>query len=340
MAEQYIFTIENLTKAYDKREVLKNIWLAFYPGAKIGVIGSNGAGKTTLLRIMAGQDTDFLGTARLTDGFTVGFVPQEPRLTPNKTVLDNVEEAVAGTRALLAKQEEHRQQDGRGVAGGDRQALRADGPGPGSDRRRRRLGPRPPSRNRHGRHAAAARRRAGRTALRRRTAARRPVQDAAAEARPAAARRADQPPRRRDRRLAGTDLAGVHRHGRRRHARPLLPRQRRPVDSGTGPRPGVSRARAITRRGWSRRRSVSGKEEKTESARQKTLARELEWAQMAPRARIAKSKARLAAYEKLASPGIRGEGRGTGHADSAGAAPGRPGRAGQGRQEGVTATTC
>jgi sulfate-transporting ATPase len=106
MGEQYIFTIENLSKAYNKREVLKNIWLAFYPGAKIGVIGPNGSGKSTLLRIMAVQDTDFLGTARLTDGFSVGFVPQEPQLTPAKTVLENVEEAVAGTRALLAKQEE------------------------------------------------------------------------------------------------------------------------------------------------------------------------------------------------------------------------------------------
>src|SRR5206468_10498237 len=88
------------------REVLKNIWLAFYPGAKIGAIGSNGAGKSTLLRVMAGQETDFLGTARLTDGFSVGFVPQEPRLTPDKNVRENVEEAVAGTRALLARQEE------------------------------------------------------------------------------------------------------------------------------------------------------------------------------------------------------------------------------------------
>src|SRR5436305_5086183 len=85
MAEQYIYTIEDLSKAYDKREVLKNIWLAFYPGAKIGTIGSNGSGKSTLLRVMAGQETDFHGTARLTAGFSVGFVPQEPRLTPNKT---------------------------------------------------------------------------------------------------------------------------------------------------------------------------------------------------------------------------------------------------------------
>jgi ATPase subunit of ABC transporter with duplicated ATPase domains len=85
MAEQYIFTIENLTKAYGKKEVLKNIWLSFYPGAKIGVIGSNGAGKSTILRVMALQETDFLGTARLTPGFSVGIVPQEPRLTDAKS---------------------------------------------------------------------------------------------------------------------------------------------------------------------------------------------------------------------------------------------------------------
>jgi sulfate-transporting ATPase len=106
MAEQYIYTIEALNKAYNKREVLKNIWLAFYPGAKIGVIGSNGAGKSTLLRVMAGVDKDFMGTARLTAGFSVGFVPQEPKLDETKTVLGNVEQAVKGTRELLAKHEE------------------------------------------------------------------------------------------------------------------------------------------------------------------------------------------------------------------------------------------
>ena len=106
MAEQYIFTIEALTKAYAKREVLKDIWLAFYPGAKIGVIGSNGSGKSSLLRIMAGADKDFLGSARLTEGFTVGWVPQEPRLTEDKNVLENLEEAVAPTRKLLQRSEE------------------------------------------------------------------------------------------------------------------------------------------------------------------------------------------------------------------------------------------
>src|SRR5205823_4091995 len=106
MAEQYIFTIENLGKAYGKREVLKNIWLAFYPGAKIGVIGSNGAGKSTLLRVMVGVEKDFLGSARLTPGFTVGYVPQEPRLDETKDVRGNIEEAVAPTRALLQRHEE------------------------------------------------------------------------------------------------------------------------------------------------------------------------------------------------------------------------------------------
>src|SRR5437588_11412704 len=106
MGEQYIFTIENLTKVYGKREVLKNIWLAFYPGAKIGVIGSNGAGKSTLLRVMALAEKDFLGSARPADGITIGFVPQEPRLDETKDVKGNVEEAVAATRALLQRYED------------------------------------------------------------------------------------------------------------------------------------------------------------------------------------------------------------------------------------------
>src|SRR5207302_8959760 len=106
MSDHYIFTIERLTKAYAKREVLKNIWLAFYPGAKIGVIGANGSGKSSLLRIMAQQDKDFLGTARLTAGYTIGFVPQEPRLTESKNVRGNVEEPVVATRAMLNRFEE------------------------------------------------------------------------------------------------------------------------------------------------------------------------------------------------------------------------------------------
>lgn len=106
MGDRYIYNIANLTKHYGKKEVLKNINLSFFPGAKIGVIGSNGAGKSTLLKIMAGVDKEFMGEAWPEKGATIGFVPQEPHLTPGKTVLENVEEAVAHIRALLKKQEE------------------------------------------------------------------------------------------------------------------------------------------------------------------------------------------------------------------------------------------
>src|SRR5438094_4226158 len=106
MGEKYIFNIEHLTKHYGKKEVLKDINLYFYPGAKIGVIGPNGSGKSTLLKIMAGADTEFMGEAWPDKGATIGHVPQEPHLTPGKTVLENVEEGVAHIRALLRKQEE------------------------------------------------------------------------------------------------------------------------------------------------------------------------------------------------------------------------------------------
>ena len=106
MAAHYILTIENLSKAYAKKEVLQNIWLSFYPGAKIGVIGGNGSGKSTLLRIMAGIETDFLGSVRPANGIRIGYLPQEPMLDASKDVRGNVETAVAPIRALLARFDE------------------------------------------------------------------------------------------------------------------------------------------------------------------------------------------------------------------------------------------
>src|SRR5204863_1922007 len=88
------------------REILKGIWLSFYHGAKIGVLGGNGAGKSTLLRIMAGDDKDFLGEARPADGMRIGYLPQEPQLDAAKDVRAVVEEGVAETRALLTRFEQ------------------------------------------------------------------------------------------------------------------------------------------------------------------------------------------------------------------------------------------
>ena len=102
MAAQYIYTMRDLRRFYPPdREVLKGINLSFYPGAKIGVIGSNGSGKSSLLRIMAGEDDGFTGEARLTDGFSVGFLSQEPELDPSKDVAGNVADGVAATKALV-----------------------------------------------------------------------------------------------------------------------------------------------------------------------------------------------------------------------------------------------
>ena len=102
MPAQFIYTMHNLRRFYPPdREVLRGINLSFFPGAKIGVIGANGSGKSSLLRIMAGVDDGFTGEARLTPGFSVGFLPQEPQLDPAKDVLGNVSDGIAGTKALV-----------------------------------------------------------------------------------------------------------------------------------------------------------------------------------------------------------------------------------------------
>ena len=99
---QFIYVMKDLRKIVPpKREILKGIWLSFYPGAKIGVVGPNGSGKTSVLKIMAGVDTDFLGEAWPAKGTRVSYLPQEPRLNPDLDVRGNVEEAVSETRGLL-----------------------------------------------------------------------------------------------------------------------------------------------------------------------------------------------------------------------------------------------
>ena len=104
---QFIYTMKGLGKVHQPDHVvLKDIWLSFYYGAKIGVLGLNGAGKSSLLKIMAGEDKNFSGEAWITDGYSVGILHQEPKLDPAKTVLGNVEEGVADIKALLTRYDE------------------------------------------------------------------------------------------------------------------------------------------------------------------------------------------------------------------------------------------
>ncbi len=301
MAEQYIYTIESLTKAYGKREVLKNIWLAFYPGAKIGVIGSNGAGKSSLLRVMAGVDTDHLGTARLTPGFTVGFVPQEPRLDESADVLGNLEEAVAPTRALLRRSEELGAKFGETLPDAEMEKVQAE-----FDKVQDAI-------------AAANAWDLDRQLEIAMDAMRLPPGDARPQTLSGGERRRvalckmllqkpdllllDEPTNHLDaesvdwlerhlQEYAGTVVAVTHdRYFLDNVAQWILE-----LDRGVGyPFKGNYSS-------WlDQKQARLAKEEKQESARRKALTRELEWAKMAPRARVAKSKARLSAYEKLAA---------------------------------------
>ena len=300
MAEQYIFTIERLSKAYAKREVLKNIWLAFYPGAKIGVIGSNGAGKSSLLRIMAGADTDFLGTARLTPGFSVGFVPQEPRLDETTDVRGNIEQAVAPQRALLAKVEElgnkmaeaSPEEMDKLMADMDKVQAAIDAGNLWELDRQLEIAM---------------------------DAMRLPPPDAKATTLSGGERRRvalckmmlqkpdllllDEPTNH----LDAESVAWLERHLQEYPGTVVsVTHDRYFLDNVAQWILELDRGQGIPWKGnyssWlEQKQQRLEKEEKTESARRKALSRELEWAKMAPRARVAKSKARLSAYEKLAS---------------------------------------
>jgi sulfate-transporting ATPase len=102
----FVYTMQNVRKVYPGKEVIKDLTLAFLPGAKIGILGLNGAGKSTLLKIMGGLDTEYTGEAKPGKNVKVGYLAQEPKLDANKSVRENVEGAVAATRALLTRFEE------------------------------------------------------------------------------------------------------------------------------------------------------------------------------------------------------------------------------------------
>ena len=104
---QFVYVMKGLSKTYPGgKQVLKDIWLSFYPGAKIGIVGINGAGKSTLMKIMAGMDKEFTGEAWAANGVRMGYLSQEPQLDPDKSVRENVMEGVAPQQAILDRYNE------------------------------------------------------------------------------------------------------------------------------------------------------------------------------------------------------------------------------------------
>jgi len=301
MSKQYIFTIANLTKKHAQREVLKDIWLAFFPGAKIGVLGRNGAGKSSLLRIMAGQDTEFDGEARLTEGFSSGFLPQEPVLNPDKDVWGNVEEAVAHRRAMLDRYNEISAKLGEPLDDRQMQKLydemarlqdQIDATNTWELDREIEIAfdvMNLPPRDADVSTLSGGERR--RVALCKLLLQRpdlllldEPTNHLDAEAVAWLERHLSEYP--------GTVVAVTH--------------DRYFLDNVAGWILELDRGRGIPWEGnyssWlEQKQERLAKEEKSSLARQKTLQRELEWVRMAPRARQAKSKARIKAYEQMAA---------------------------------------
>ena len=301
MSKKYIYQISNLTKKIGQREVLKEIWLAFYPGAKIGVLGRNGSGKSSLLRIMAGLDTEFDGEARLTDGFTVGLLEQEPLLNPEKDVLGNVEEAVASTRKLVAEFEQL----------GEKYAEVADDP----DAMEKLMARQAALQDQIDAADAWEIDRHVEIAM---TAMNLPPGDAKIDQLSGGERRRvalcrillekpdllllDEPTNH----LDAESVAWLERHlGEYSGTVVAVTHDRYFLDNVAGWILELDRGQGIPWEGnytsWlEQKRKHLEVEEKQATARQRTLQRELDWVRMAPRARQAKSKARLKAYESLA----------------------------------------
>src|SRR6516225_8303997 len=301
MPEQYILTIERLGKAYNKREVIKNMTLAFFPGAKIGVIGGNGTGKSTLLRIMAAVDSDYLGTVRHANGITIGFVPQEPRLTDGKNVRENIEEAVAPVRALLQRSEELGAKFGEDLPPEEMEKVQAE-----FDRVQDQIAAADAwDLDRHVEIAMDAMRLPPAEAM--------PDTLSGGERRRVALCKTllqkpdllllDEPTNH----LDAESVAWLERHLQEYPGTVIaVTHDRYFLDNVAGWILELDRGHGIPWKGnyssWlDQKQQRLAKEEKAESARPNALARELEWAKMAPRARVAKSKARLNQYEKLAS---------------------------------------
>jgi sulfate-transporting ATPase len=301
MPAHYIFSIENLSKAYGKKDVLKNIWISFYPGAKIGVIGGNGSGKSTLLRIMAGTETDFHGTARPASGTSIGYLPQEPMLDATLDVRGNVEIAVAPIRAHLTRFDEINARLAEGPDADEMDALLAE----------------------QARVQDAIEAAEGWDVDRRveiaMDAMRLPPGDALVSTLSGGERRRvalckillerpgllllDEPTNH----LDAESVAWLERHLQEYPGTVVLvTHDRYFLDNVAQWILELDRGQGIPWEGnyssWLEQKQARlVLEEKQESTRRKQLARELEWVRMSPRARVAKNRARLQRYEQLAS---------------------------------------
>ena len=302
MAEQYIFTMQNLRKVVPpQREILRGIYLSFFPGAKIGILGLNGAGKSTVLRIMAGVDKEFTGEAYPAGGTRIGYLSQDPQLDPKKTVLENVEDGVKTVKELLKRFDELGEKMGESLPDAEMDKVMAE----------------------YAKVQDAIEAANGweldRTLENAMDALRCPPPDAdvtkisGGERRRVALCRLllekndmlllDEPTNHLDaesvawleqflKEFPGTVVAVTH--------------DRYFLDNVAGWILELDRGAGIPWKGnyssWLEQKEARLEiEEKTESARQRTLKRELEWVRLSPRARQAKSKARLQAYEQLVS---------------------------------------
>jgi ATP-binding cassette ChvD family protein len=302
MAEKYIFTMQNLRKVVPpQREILRGIYLSFFPGAKIGILGLNGAGKSTVLRIMAGVDKEFTGEAYPAGGTRIGYLSQDPQLDPKKTVLENVEDGVKTVKELLKRFDELGEKMGESLPDAEMDKVMAE----------------------YAKVQDAIEAANGweldRTLENAMDALRCPPPDAdvtkisGGERRRVALCRLllekndmlllDEPTNHLDaesvawleqflKEFPGTVVAVTH--------------DRYFLDNVAGWILELDRGAGIPWKGnyssWLEQKEARLEiEEKTESARQRTLKRELEWVRLSPRARQAKSKARLQAYEQLVS---------------------------------------
>jgi sulfate-transporting ATPase len=308
MSAQYIYTMHKVTRFYPPdREVLKDVSLSFYPGAKIGVLGANGAGKSSLLKVMAGVDDGFTGEARLTPGFSVGMLEQEPHLDESKTVKDNVLDGVAEVAGLLTAYDaclaRYADPDADYEKIGEEQArLEAEIAAKGANDLDRQIEIAmdalrlPPGEAEVANLSGGERRR---VALCRLLLAKPDLL------------LLDEPTNH----LDAESVAWLERFLRDYHGTIVaITHDRYFLDNVAGWILELDRGRGLpfegNYSGWLEQKSARlAQEEKSSSNRQRALNAELEWVRLAPKARQAKGKARLAAYDKLLAEAKAAEGR-------------------------------